>query len=238
MRYCIFAYDFPHRKTNAFIRAMARIIDDNILIIAAPFVSIPYVAPLIQWEEKPNNAHPRDVARQLDLSYLVSRHEECLQILDAEKPDIGVVAGARIIPDAVIKRFPYGILNIHGGILPLNRGLDCMKWAVYNGLPQGVTAHIINERVDAGLYLDHTVIDVWPRDGFGDIAERLFVAERRLLKHAVSMMEDNAKHMSHLTELTGGTTHGRMTRQMEAETQQRFEQYKLYYPDIREEWCP
>lgn len=236
MRYCIFAYDFPHRKTNAFIRAMARIIDDDILIIAAPFVDIPHGTPLIQWEEKPNNAHPRDVARQLDLSYLVSRHEECFHILDTEKPDIGVVAGARIIPDAVIKRFPYGILNLHNGILPLNRGLDCMKWAVYNGLPQGVTAHIINERVDAGLYLDHTVIDVWPRDGFGDIAERLFVAERSLLKHAVHIMNDNADRVTHLTELTGGSTHGRMTTEQEATTLRRFEQYKIHYPDIREEW--
>lgn len=238
MKYCIFAYDFPHRKTNAFIRAMARIGHDDILIIAAPFVEIPRATPLIQWEEKPNNAHPRDVARQLDLSYLVSRHEECLHILDTEKPDIGVVAGARIIPDAVIKRFPYGILNLHNGILPLNRGLDCMKWGVYSGLPQGVTAHIINERVDAGLYVDHAVIDVWPRDGWGDIAERLFVAERRLLEDAVYAMNRNADRVTHLTELTGGSTHGRMTAQQENETLRRFEEYKLHYPDIREEWCP
>ncbi len=238
MKFCIFAYDFPHKKTNSFMRAMARIIKEDIVVIAAPYVEIPQPDRLIYWSEKLISTNPKDVAEKLDISYIHCKHELCVPILEEEKPDIGVIAGAQILPKEVIERFPVGVVNFHNGILPINRGLDCLKWAVHDGLPQGVTAHLINERIDAGKCLETEVVSVWPNDGFADISDRLFEAQRKLLKVVVSTYKSDPNRYSHTVDLIGGKPHGRMPPGTEIETLERFLEYKQHYADIRGEWCP
>lgn len=238
MRYCIFAYDFPHRKTNAFMRTMARLVDDYIVVIAAPYVEITHEKPLIQWEEKPVITPPRDVAHQLGMGYVSIRHEDCLELLDQEQPDVAVIAGSRILPKEVINQFPYGVVNFHNGLLPINRGLDCMKWAIHGGLPQGVTAHLISPEIDLGYFIAEQVVDVWPNDDFRDIAERMFVAQRMLLKSTVRLLERSPDGLEGLHSIEGGTPHSRMKSEIERETIARFDAYKRHYSDLRAEWCP
>ena len=55
---------------------------------------------------------------------------------EKEKFDLGIIAGSRIIKKKVINEFKIGILNMHPGLLPLNRGLDTHKWAVFKNWPQ------------------------------------------------------------------------------------------------------
>ena len=49
--------------------------------------------------------------------------------------------------NALIK---YGILNFHPGLLPDIRGLDSVLWSIEKNYPIGVTAHLINNKIDAG----------------------------------------------------------------------------------------
>ena len=44
----------------------------------------------------------------------------------------------------------HGVLNIHPGILPKYRGCCAVEWAIYNGDPIGVTAHLMDEGIDTG----------------------------------------------------------------------------------------
>ena len=43
--------------------------------------------------------------------------------------------------------FDTGIINIHPGLLPENRGLDNIKWALYHNMPQGLTVNFIRKRL-------------------------------------------------------------------------------------------
>ncbi len=243
MKYCIFAYDWPHRKTCSFMRIMARERDPkDVFVIAAPWRALTdsgQEPPLITWPEEIPKTTPMALARQLKIKYYQRAHGECDDILQQEKPEIGIIAGARIIPKKVIDAFPVGILNLHGGILPLNRGLDCMKWAVYNMIPQGVTSHLIDEHVDAGRYIHMSTNDVWPTDEWADIAERQFQLQRKNLKWALPVL-DNPRRTQHLETLATGQTipHSRMPRETEKVVLERFDFYRKHYQDdIIPEWC-
>ena len=75
---------------------------------------------------------------------------ETLKIIKKNKLDLGVILGARILKKEIINAFKIGIINMHPGILPENRGLDNIKWSVVKNLPIGVTSHFIDPRIDMG----------------------------------------------------------------------------------------
>ena len=53
---------------------------------------------------------------------------------------------------------------MHPGILPQNRGLDSVKWAIAKGIPQGVTCHIIDKNIDRGLKIIQEEIIIYNDD--------------------------------------------------------------------------
>jgi len=99
--------------------------------------------------------------------------DEALEILDHLKPEIGLIAGARILSKAVIQSFTKGIINFHLGLIPEMRGLDCVQWAIYEGLPLGITSHLIDERVDAGRIIERQILPEYSDDTLLDLSERL-----------------------------------------------------------------
>ena len=78
--------------------------------------------------------------------------EEGLALLDAIRPDFGVVFGTGRLPQEVITRFPDGLVNIHRGITENYRGLDSDLWAIYHGdyAALGVTIHRVDKNLDTG----------------------------------------------------------------------------------------
>ena len=82
--------------------------------------------------------------------------------------------GARILNKNVIDCFSNGIINFHPGVLPENRGLDNLKWAIYNNLPQGVTTHFIDENIDVGYEIYKELLEVDVSDTLFDINSKLF----------------------------------------------------------------
>lgn len=75
-------------------------------------------------------------------------------LLDADLPP--AVAGvswlySQIIKPADLRRYPAGILNMHGGRIPAYRGANVLQWAIINGESSlGITWHGLVEAVDAG----------------------------------------------------------------------------------------
>jgi len=55
-------------------------------------------------------------------------------------------------------------------LLPLNRGANPVAWAIYNGSSHGVTAHLVDAKIDNGPILAQTKIDV----RFYHTAEKLY----------------------------------------------------------------
>jgi folate-dependent phosphoribosylglycinamide formyltransferase PurN len=163
MRCVIFAYDFPHWKSWLGIQEIALSRFSDLLVLAAPRISL--ASPptsIVARARKVPSAHPSDVCRVLGVDYVAMPHAgtECEQLLSSYHADVGIILGARILPEPILRATGCPIVNIHPGILPENRGLDTVVWAVAKGWPQGVTAHIISiGRIDAGPLLGMYVLD-------------------------------------------------------------------------------
>jgi len=174
----IFAYEFPHRKT---FDGLIRIITDGIkpdLIIGAPWVNLnlsKIKSPIRKPISPVNLPDTESLSKVLGVAYLSSSHDSStiVNLLKAMKPQVGLILGARILPKAVISCFSKGIINVHPGVLPVNRGLDNIEKAVLFGLPQGVTTHFIDARIDMGSNIGISHLQVYEDDSLSEIQIRL-----------------------------------------------------------------
>lgn len=72
------------------------------------------------------------------------------QIADL-KADIGIsVYFGYLLKGDFLKLFPRGVINLHPGFLPYNRGAYPNVWPIIDGTPAGVSLHYIDEGVDTG----------------------------------------------------------------------------------------
>ena len=72
-----------------------------------------------------------------------------------EKPDIIIVAAyGKIIPQEILDIPPFGILNVHGSLLPLLRGASPVQTAILEGHKEtGPTIMVVDEELDHGPIL-------------------------------------------------------------------------------------
>ena len=173
----IFVYNFQHKKSLKGMQIIKSHGLENIHVVASPKVKLNFSQSKnrisIREEEFIN---PIDISNQYGWESVVAPHnsEDALNYYKEIKPDVGVILGARILSKNVISSFSEGIFNFHPGLLPENRGLDNLKWAIYKNLPQGVTTHLIDENIDVGKKVIKQLIEVFPDDSIFDINSKLF----------------------------------------------------------------
>ncbi|MBI1215241.1 MAG: hypothetical protein GC185_05400 [Alphaproteobacteria bacterium] len=71
--------------------------------------------------------------------------------MEKEGVDIALIQVPQIIKPPLLEKAQ--LINHHAGLLPANRGIYPYFWAVLNGSPQGVSLHLVNEKIDAGPLL-------------------------------------------------------------------------------------
>lgn len=73
----------------------------------------------------------------------------------AKQSDIGIVVDyGKIIPAKFLALLRYGMLNIHGSLLPKYRGPSPIQYALLNGeVKTGVTVFVLDEKIDHGPIL-------------------------------------------------------------------------------------
>ncbi len=111
------------------------------------------------------------------------RAPEVREELLAFEADAMVVVGyGQIIPQAIIDMPKYGIVNVHGSLLPKYRGAAPIQWAIANGETRtGVTTMQINAGLDTGDMLLFWQTDIGSEETSVDIAPRLAEAGADLL---------------------------------------------------------
>jgi methionyl-tRNA formyltransferase len=131
--------------------------------------------------------HPRDVTERIGASYHVLSHDSsrAVEVVRSFGLDLGIITGARILKKPLIEAFGVGVINFHPGLIPEARGLDALLWSIHRDVPLGVTAHLIDERVDAGTVLLRRQIPVYQDDTFQDLSERLYETQLEVLTPAI-----------------------------------------------------
>ena len=180
----LLTYDCPHRKTSDILFE---------LIVNGYNINRVYAAPLIDLGLKPDivkmsanacyNIHTAEICAKFKIPYIVKPHA------DIEGGNLGMIGGARILPDHVIQKYSIGIINIHPGLLPNNRGLDNIKWALYHDMPQGLTVHFIDKYVDRGQIILKKKVPVYDDDKIYHIHQRLVSMQPKVLIDALNILE-------------------------------------------------
>lgn len=221
-----FVYDFAHFKSAQGLFALKRAGFDDVVAVGAPWRKLPIRESAFQFKtlEMEDAHHPRDVAKALGYRYEVAAHEDVRDLLLQAK--CGLVLGARVLPGALIEDAPP-VVNIHPGVLPLNRGLDTLKWAVHDGLPQAATAHIIDARIDRGLLLEESVVKVLETDTPADVYNRLMWRQIAM----VGRLDDLLKTRRY-APIGKGVYRRPMTLEQDVETLRRFMAYKVNYAAV------
>jgi len=68
---------------------------------------------------------------------------------------------SQIIREQDIRRYPLGVLNMHGGQIPAYRGANVLQWAIINGERElGITWHELVKEVDAGPIWAESAIEI------------------------------------------------------------------------------
>ncbi len=152
--------------------------------------------------------------------YEVVEHNSArtIELLREERIDAAVISGARILKSHVIEAVPKGVINFHPGLLPEGRGLDAMQWAIYEDRPIGVTAHLIDGRVDAGLVLLKREIPIQEDDTVFDLSQRLMDVQSDMLPEAIDLLGQGT---AGLESVGRGNLHRKMPPEIEAQISDR-----------------
>lgn len=96
------------------------------------------------------------------------------EALKAAAPDVIVATNWRTwIPPRIFRLPPMGTLNVHDSLLPGYAGFAPLIWALLNDEKEvGVTAHMMDETLDAGPIVSQRAVPVGPTDTTTDLFHR------------------------------------------------------------------
>ena len=233
MRIGAFTYNFPHYKSQQGLLNLMVSGNRPEVIFAQDKAELKFYQSKIQ--TVPRHRHLvdiQDMAKVFGIPFVVYKMGDVLKRADvamSHNLDLGVILGARVLNQKVIKAFKIGILNLHPGLIPINRGLDTIKWAIIRGMKQGVTSHLIDRHIDKGSIIGIQVIDVYPDDTLMDIHFRLEEKGQAMMIEAIGKLKKGVR----LTPVTSqGFYNQYVPVRMETVLMGKFESYKQNYSTV------
>jgi methionyl-tRNA formyltransferase len=201
MKIGVFAYNFKHWKTQAGIQNLCMAGYKPEVVLAADPVKLNFYQSKIRVSPKDLFLwHPKDVCDFHSIDYRVVKHNssETAKIVEEKNLDIGIILGARILKPIAFENFSIGVVNMHPGILPENRGLDNLKWAILDHKPQGVTSHLIDAKIDKGKQILQEKIQIYEDDTLLDVHLRLQNLEQRLMIESIEVLKSKSRELKYL----------------------------------------
>lgn len=189
----LFAYDFPHRKTQDFMTELFLAGHRDVAVIAAPFRELEvgdknrYFPTTLQRVPAANTV---ELAEAFGYPYVSLDHDDrdgIAGFIGKHGCDTAVIAGARIIKRAIIELFPGGIVNFHPGRIPETSGLDAFYYSIRNNVPVGVTAHFIDWRIDAGDLIFFEELEVGLHDTPEIVAANNYTVQIKALRRFLAL---------------------------------------------------
>ena len=232
MRIGVFTYNFKHKKSyEGLVLLFLNGYQPECIIAANPVELNFYQSKFRITTKDLDYQHPKDIADKFNIPYHVIDHtsDDCIEFIKESDLDLGIILGARILKEKVIDSFNVGVLNMHPGLLPKNRGLDNIKWGVIDNIKQGVTTHLIDKYVDRGFLIDRKTIDVYEDDTLVDILLRLQNLELQMMIEFLDNVEDDVYGFE---KIGIGTRYKSVPWEIEKNLFSIFEDYKKNYNKI------
>ena len=229
MRIGVFGYNFKHWKTQRGLENLVYAGFKPAVVLAANKKKLNIRKAKIRTAPKGLFlTHPKDVCEYHKIDYHIIAHDtkDTISLVKKYDLDLGIILGARILPKETIDAFKLGVINLHPGVLPENRGLDTIKWAICGSLPQGVTAHFVDEKIDRGREIVTKVAPIYNDDTLLDLKLRIQNLEQELMIESLRQITSPGFCMENLALLGRGNYHSTITENLEASLLSKFESYK------------
>lgn len=113
----------------------------------------------------------------------VKGNAEFIRRLTELKPDLIVVAAyGFILPQELLEIPKYGVINVHGSLLPKYRGASPIQAAILNGDKKtGITIMLINNKMDEGDILSQAETEITDNESFSSLHDKLSILGTHLL---------------------------------------------------------
>jgi methionyl-tRNA formyltransferase len=230
MKIGVFAYNFPHYKSQQglFRLFFNNIKPDVIFLQNWRELNLPTVSKIRVLPRYTNLLNTKEVAYSIGIKHVVeyTHDKELIHTLRSLNLDLGIILGSRMLSIDTINMFGYGIINIHPGILPHNRGLDNIVWAVIKDYRQGVTSHLIDENVDFGCIIEKRHIQVEADDTFLDIGQKIIDLGLDILYPAIKKVQNGNIQLPLEKPYAKNKP---FSDELDMLVLKKFEAYKLYY---------
>ena len=215
----VITYNYPHKKTQDILFKLQLQDYDKITVVSTPWVERKNFKPIFPHRiGQANDIYPKELCEKLSFDYIeLDSLDDFPEIYDN---DYILIGGAGIIKKELADS--KKIINSHPAYLPLVRGLDSMKWAIYNNKPLGVTSHIISEEADQGWLIRRKFVPLYEWDTFHSVAMRQYDIEIDLLASAVRDIKDATLES---LAVEGVPVHRRMPHKIEREMISQFPDY-------------
>ncbi len=103
--------------------------------------------------------------------------------IKALKPDLVILCGwAYILKQSFLSIPTKGVINMHPGFLPYNRGMNPNVWPIVEQTPAGATLHYVTPGVDDGSIIAREEIPIDPTDTGGSLYNKTLYILINLLK--------------------------------------------------------
>lgn len=112
---------------------------------------------------------------------------DLMQIIDADQPDLLVLAGfMRILTPSFVEHYAGKIMNIHPSLLPKYPGLNTHQRALEAGdAKAGSTVHFVTSELDGGPPIIQGQVDIRDSDTAATLAQRVKAVEHIIYPIAV-----------------------------------------------------
>jgi phosphoribosylglycinamide formyltransferase-1 len=181
----LITYDIEHLKTEQLVsRYVKNEMVEKITLFALPFKNRKHRDVLIHHRPNMNDAIPTESLAELS-KVSFCRWDGNQDV--SKEADVFVIGGAGILDTGFAGGKP--IVNAHPGIIPLTRGLDSFKWAIYHNVPIGNTLHLIDNEVDRGDILDIQITPVFSSDTIDTVARRHYELEIEMLSNVLNVLD-------------------------------------------------
>lgn len=218
----VLTYTTPHRKTYDVLCLLKARGYQDVSVWAVPMSYVKKYKPTVP--HRPDDV-PVDSQTYIgNMGYAYTEIKTYADIPPTRKDEVFLLCGGGLLTDSFTAS--RTVINSHGAYIPYVRGLDSFKWAVYLGLPLGVTTHIIGKEVDAGEIIERRRLEIERTDTFHTAAQKFYELEVRMLVDAIEKAGCPHTYMKGTSDLFR-----RMPHALESELYSRFACYRQMHMD-------
>ncbi|MCW8896651.1 MAG: formyltransferase family protein [Flavobacteriales bacterium] len=150
----------------------------------------------------------KDLENKFNIDVLLFDHISSYTFIKKYQPDyLLLLSWKHIINQNTLNIVKKATLNLHYSLLPKNRGVYPINWALYSGEKEtGVTYHIVDNNIDSGQIVAQSKIEIKIYDDSKSLLEKLDSLALNLFKkiwinrsewkHSTNQIEANSSYNS------------------------------------------